>query len=385
MEQKTLETVPPDDSFDFSGFVQTRFRDSSILNPLQYPANDFDRRSIADVLEEIDRVSVQGILVRTILTHVHDEFSKHAAAVCRTFHTQPTIDTTYALWVQEATGEPAVGAIDTVKGKLESISPAALRSLLLEGVLIYSDAAAATLGASNAMSPALSTALSEIEEAYQSCLKMLQKTRRLVACQCVSDHTNEEFLESCCETKSQITARKEHLHVTVRTIGRAAELTPAWETRRDALRALDKLYWKCKSWNVFLQDGEEGTDEVRSHVIDSIGGLAENMGPAERQRYLDEGFNFKVLESLEGKVYEALKDLKRAADNLRANLTQNNMKDSILLSESQKSNLRTENTKVGEKHMSDVAGIRKAETKRLKRRRAKDRKALEKALGSLGL
>jgi len=369
MAQNLLETVTPDNPFDFPGFIQIRFRDSSILNPAEHPANDHDRRSIAHILEGIDRVSVQGILVRTILTHVNDDFSKHAAAVCRTFNTQPAVDTTHALWVQEATSGPAVDAIDTVKGKLERIPPAALRSLLLEGVLLYSDAAAATLAASNSISPALSTALSEIEEAYQSCLKMLQTTRRLVACQCAPEQAKEEFFESCCETKSQITARKEQLHVTIRTIGRAAELTPAWETRRDALRASDKLYWKCKSWNVFLRDGEEGTDEVRSHFIDSIGALAENMGPIERQRYLDEGFNFKILESLEGKMYEALKEVKRAADNLRANLAQRNTKD----------------TKMGEKHMSDVAGIRKAETKRLKRRRVKDRKALEKALGNLGL
>jgi hypothetical protein len=375
MAQQILEPVAQIEQFSFPDFIQNRFQDSSILNPTEFPVNDQDRQSIANIVEEIDRISVQGILVRTLLTQIHADFSKHVAvtaAVYRTAHPQTSSDITHALWVQEATGGPAVDAIDSVKGMLENIPPAVLRSLLLESMLIYADTATTALTAFNTVSPSLSTALSEIEEAYQSCMKMLRETRRLVACSCASDQSNEEFLESCCETKSQITIRKEQLHVTIRTIGRAAELRPAWESRRDALRALDKLYWKCKTWNVFLRDGEEGTDEVRSHFIDSIGRLAENMGPAERQRYLDEGFNFKVLESLEGKLYEALKDVKRAADNLRANLAQTNTKDST-------------GAKIGEKHMSDVAGIRKAETKRLKRRRAKDRKALEKALCNLGL
>ena len=375
MAQENPEPLAQVEQFRFQDFIQDRFRDSNIIKPPNMPASDRDRERVASILEEVDRVSAQGILVRTILTQIHDDFIKHVAVVAafyRGAHPQPSSEITYALWVQEATGGPAVDAIDAVKGRLENLPPAVLRSVLFESVLIYADTATAVLTALNAMSPALSTALSEIEEAYQSCMKMLQDTRRLVACSCASDDANEEFLESCCETKSKITARKEQLHVTIRTIGRAAELTPAWESRRDALRVLDKLYWKCKSWNVFLRDGEEGIDEVRSHFIDSIGGLAENMGPAERQRYLDEGFNFKVLESLEGKMYEALKGVKRAADNLRANLQQTKPKDST-------------GPKMGEKQMSDVAGIRKTETKRLKRRRAKDRKALEKALGNLGL
>ena len=143
MAQQILEPVAQIEQFSFPDFIQNRFQDSSILNPTEFPVNDQDRQSIANIVEEIDRISVQGILVRTLLTQIHADFSKHVAvtaAVYRTAHPQTSSDITHALWVQEATGGPAVDAIDSVKGMLENIPPAVLRSLLLELNHVFANA-----------------------------------------------------------------------------------------------------------------------------------------------------------------------------------------------------------------------------------------------------
>lgn len=379
MAQSLAGSFSQNDLFSFPDFIQTQFRDSNIVHPNAFPVNDNDRISIANVVEDIDRISVQGILVQAVTSHLHEDFGKHASMVCKKYWDTRSRNI-YECWLEAAADGQRDRLLDEIRSSLERVPLESTRDLLLEGVLAYSDIAQACLDAVNAMSTELSTALSVIEVAFQSCHKMLAETRHLVECQCSAAYANDEFLESCCEVAKQISTRREQLHITFSTIGGVVEQTPAWETRRDALRTLNKLYWKCKNCNTFVLDGEWGTDVVKKHLIDLMGGVAEGMGPSERQRYMDEGFSFNVLDSLEGKVYEALKDLKRAADNIKAN-----KKDSTATTNAQKTNPRSETTNMGEKYMSDNAGIRKTETKRLKRRRAKDRKALQKALASLGL
>jgi hypothetical protein len=371
MAQNLPAAIPQDDLSNFEEFIQKRSQYSNLVDPNAFSVNETDRRSIANIVEGIDRISVQGILVRAVVSHLHEKFSNHVAIVCREYQVTRSKDT-YTYWVEAAAEGQKDRLLDGIKCSLERVPLAVARDLLLEGVLAHSDIAQTCVVAANAMSSGLSATLSEIEDVFQGCHRMLSETRHLVECQCSSENANDEFLESCCEVSRQISARREQLHIAFSTIVRAAERTSAWETRRDALRTLNKLYWKCKNCNVFLRDGEWGTDAVKKHLIDLMGGVAEEMGPAERQRYMDEGFSFNVLDSLDGKVYESLKELKQAADNLKANRPRDK-KDSTTPSNLEKT------------PMSDTSGVKKAGTKRLKRRRAKDRKQLQKALESLGL
>jgi hypothetical protein len=207
---------------------------------------------------------------------------------------------------------------------------------------------------------------------------MLQELRLDENCKCSSEASsnllgNEEFLEFCRERSREISNGKADLHLTFRTISKVVEQTPGWQTRRDALRVLDKLYWECNTKNIFPRDG---TDDVKEHLVDVMGGIAEGMSPSERERYCEEGFNFKVVNFFEAKVYEELEDRKRAMRGT---------KDSATTRDNLKPKPRTETTDVGKKHMSEEARAQKAETKRPKKRRAKDRKALQKALAKLDL
>jgi hypothetical protein len=228
------------------------------------------------------------------------------------------------------------------------------------------------------MSIELTAALGEIEAAYQTCFKILRGLRYDEKCKCSSEASsnnlgNEEFLEFCCDISRELSNGKADLHLTFRTISKVAEQTPGWRTRRDALRVLDKLYWECNTKNMFPPDG---TDDVKEHLVDVMGGITEGMSPSERERFCEEGFNFKVVNFFEAKLYEELKDRKRAMRGI---------KDSTTTRDNRKPKPRTETTDAGKKHMSEEARVQKAETKRLKKRRAKDRKALQKALAKLDL
>jgi hypothetical protein len=383
MSQNSRVALSQDDLSNFEEFIQSRSQYSNLVDPRAFPVKERDRQNTANIIEGIDRVSVQGILVPAVVSHLHEEYGKHVAIVCNEYRVTKNRNT-HACWVEAAAEGQRDRLLDGIRCSLEHVPPAITRDLLLGGVLTDSEVAQACLIAANAMSSELSTALSDIENAFQGSHRMLGEMRHLVECKCSSADANDEFLESCCEVSRQISARREQLHITFSTVIKVVEGMPRWETRRDALRTLNKLYWKCKNCNVFLRDGEWETDVVKKQLIDLMGGMAEGMGPLERQRYMDEGFSFNVLDSLEGKVYESLKDLKRATDNLRASRTRDS-KDPTTPSHSQRSRPHIDSTKLGDKHMSDTAGVKKAETKRLKRRRVKDRKALQKALASLGL
>jgi hypothetical protein len=330
-------------------------------------------------------VSAQGILVRAVVSYPHDDFSKHVASVCTTFFDHGSKEDIDGRWAKDMAyhREKAVLDINTC---LEFATPAALRNLLLEGVLHYSDVAQATLAAANVMSTAKLSALAEIETSYQSCYNMIREIRLGDKCKCPTEASsnhreNEEFLEFCCETNRNISARKEHLHITFRTISRVVEQTPGWETRRDALRALDKLYWECIFKDVLRRDG---TDDVKDHLIDVMGGIVEGMTLLERQRYCEEGFNFKTLEEFEVDVYQALKARKQEADKRKQSLPMTG-KDPATSRDTRTPMPQSEGMTERKNHMSEEARIQKAETKRLKKRRAKDRKALQKALANLDL
>jgi hypothetical protein len=383
MAQNARAVISQAELSKFEEFIQIRSQYPKLVDPTVLPLNERRKQSIPIIIEGIDRVSLQGILVPAIASHLHQEYSRHAAMVCNEY--QDTMNqNTYACWVKVAAEDQKDRLLGEIRCPLERVPPAITRNLLLDVVQADLGTAQACLATAKVMSGELMTALSEIESTFQNCDKMLGELSHLVECQCSPENANEEFLRSCCEGRRQISARREQMHITFRTIIRVVEQVPRWETRRDALRALNKLYWKCKNCNIFLRDGEWGTDVVKMHLIDLMGGLGEEMGILERQRYMDEGFSFNVLDSLEGKLYESLNDLKWAADNLRARSTPDG-KDATTLINSPRQKPRHEATRLGDKPMSNNAGVKKAETKRLKRRRAKDRKALQKALANLTL
>lgn len=306
---------------NLSEFLQNRARYSNLVNPAAFPLNDQHRQSIAEVIAGIDRVSVQGVLVRAVASHLQDDFSKHAAALCDTFWDQSQGRSSHAFWLEAAADGQRDRMLDGIRSSLELVTSTATRYLLLQGVLAYSDIAEACLAAANPMSKEISAALDEIEAAYQSCFKMVQELRHDEKCKCSSqalsnDLGNEEFLEFCCDISREISNGKADLHLTFRTISKVVEQTPGWQTRRDALRILDKLYWECNPKNIFRQ---EGTDDVKEHMVDVMGGIAEGMPPLERERYCEEGFNFKVVNFFEAKVYEELKDRKRAMQGFSNN------------------------------------------------------------------
>ncbi len=162
--------------------------------------NDQHRESIAKVIEGIDRVSIQGVLVRAVASHLHDDFSKHAAALFNRFWDQSQGRSPHAFWVEVAAGAQKDRMLNGVRSCLELATSTTLRDLLLEVILVYSDIAEACLDAVNSMSDELTAALDEIEAAYQTCLKMLQELLRNGKCKCYSEASsiqlgNEEFLE----------------------------------------------------------------------------------------------------------------------------------------------------------------------------------------------
>lgn len=384
MAQSVLGKSSQDGLFKFEEFIRNRSRYSNLVDPSAFPLNDQHRQSIANIIEGIDRVSVQGILVRAIASHLHEEFGKHVATICDTFW-GPSRNS-YAFWVEAGADGQRDRMLDNIRYSLEMATPTVTRDLLLEGVLAYSDVSQACLAAANTLSSGLWAALDEIEATYQTCSKMLQETRNIDKCKCSAEAStnhleNEEFLEFCCEISREISARKEALHITFSTFSKAVEQAPEWETRRDTLRSLDKLYWEYKSRNICRQ---KGRDDVKEHLIDVMGGIAESMPPSERERYFEEGFNFRVLEVFEAKLYEELKNRKRKAEKKKPGLPKST-KDDTTTHDNRKLNPRTETADAGKKHMSEEARVQKAETKRLKRRRAKDRKALQKALANLDL
>lgn len=334
-------------------------------------------RALQKLLRALIVYQYKGVLVRAVASHLQDDFSKHAAALCDTFWDQSQGRSSHAFWLEAAADGQRDRMLDGIRSSLELVTSTATRYLLLQGVLAYSDIAEACLAAANPMSKELSAALDEIEAAYQSCFKMVQELRHDEKCKCSSqalsnDLGNEEFLEFCCDISREISNGKADLHLTFRTISKVVEQTPGWQTRRDALRILDKLYWECNTKNIFRQ---EGTDDVKEHIVDVIGGIAEGMPPSERERYCEESFNFKVVNFFEAKVYQELKDRKRAMRGKYSATTRDNRKPK----------LGTETAEAGKKHMSEEARVQKAETKRLKKKRAKDRKALQKALAKLDL
>jgi hypothetical protein len=364
--------------FNFSEFLQNRARYSNLVNPAAFPLNDQHRQGIAKVIEGIDRVSVQGVLVRAVASHLQDGFSKHAAALCDTFRDQSQGRSSHAVWVEAAAGGQRDRMLDGIRSSLELATSTASRDLLLDCVLAYSDIGEACLAAANPMSIELTAALGEIEAAYQTCFKILRGLRYDEKCKCSSEASsnnlgNEEFLEFCCDISRELSNGKADLHLTFRTISKVVEQTPGWRTRRDALRVLDKLYRECNTKNMFPPDG---TDDVKEHLVDVMGGITEGMSPSERERFCEEGFNFKVVNFFEAKLYEELKDCKRAMRGT---------KDSAATRDNRKPKPQAETIDAGKKHISEEARVQKAETKRLKKRRAKDRKALQKALAKLDL
>jgi hypothetical protein len=105
--------------FNFSEFLQNRARYSNLVNPAAFPLNDQHRQGIAKVIEGIDRVSVQGVLVRAVASHLQDDFSKHAAALCDTFRDQSQGRSSHAVWVEAAAGGQRDRMLDGIRSSLE--------------------------------------------------------------------------------------------------------------------------------------------------------------------------------------------------------------------------------------------------------------------------
>lgn len=378
MAQAALGGPSQEGLFDFEEFLHIRSRYSNLLTADAFPANDRDQNGIANVVERIDRTSAIGILVRTVASHPQAQFTKHVGSVCDTVLDPSRSGEFYTHWLEVA-AEGQNGKCEAARVLLKMLKPPAIKDLLIKAVLLYPDVGQAVLASAKKMTASLSATLDEVEAQYQSCFRLIQETQRLSECRCELAERIDEFLENCCETSRLISLRREQLHLTIRMIDRAVEQNPAWESRRHGSKTLDKLYWECDSKNIFQKHGTSGTDDIREHLVDILGGITEKMTELEREQYREEGLSFRVLEK-EQSLYQVLKHRREEAEKLRSSLSMKDMENA-----GQTSKARTDSMNFGDKHISEDSRVRKAETRRLKRRRAKDRKALAKALDSLSL